>query len=194
MRFRIPGIRPASMSADEVRAVREARGWTVEQLADAVHASPLEVSAWEAGAVRVPPEQTERIRWFLDMDEWNAAVARARRECAWVGEHAPFVYEKMCDDVSGTWFAENVKVREHVMGCATCRAAVDLRDPRLWAGSAAVGVALGLIRARQAKDDAPREAPAPVPVDAERAALPGARPELDLGVRASAVRDAAKVE
>jgi transcriptional regulator with XRE-family HTH domain len=79
MRFRIPRLAPDTASAEQVRAVREARGWTVEQLADEVHASPLEVSAWEAGAVRVPPEQTERIRWFLDMDEWSAAVARARR-------------------------------------------------------------------------------------------------------------------
>ncbi|WP_420128257.1 helix-turn-helix domain-containing protein [Longimicrobium sp.] len=34
-------------SAEQVRALRERRGWTVEQLADEVRASPLEVSAWE---------------------------------------------------------------------------------------------------------------------------------------------------
>jgi hypothetical protein len=28
----------------------------------------------------------------------------------------------MLSDVSGTWFAENVKIRDHVAGCDTCRA------------------------------------------------------------------------
>jgi transcriptional regulator with XRE-family HTH domain len=124
MGFRIPGIRPDTVSAEQVGAVREARGWTAEQLADAVHASPLEVSAWEAGAVRVPPEQAERLRWLLEVDAWAAEVARVRGEpCEWVREHAPNLYDTMFADVAGTWYAQSAAVREHVAGCATCRAA-----------------------------------------------------------------------
>lgn len=59
-------------------------------------------------------------------------------------------------------------------------AALDLGDPRLRAGSAAVGVALGLIRARSANEDAdPR--PAAVP-KAEPAVLGAPQPHLDPGV------------
>ncbi|HEU4884979.1 MAG TPA: helix-turn-helix domain-containing protein [Longimicrobium sp.] len=123
MGFRIPGIRPDTVSAEQVRAVRESRGWTAEQLADAVHASPLEVSAWEAGAVRVPPEQAGRIRWMMDSDAWSAEVARVRGEpCEWVRENAPDLYDIMFADLAGNWFAYSAMVREHVAGCATCRA------------------------------------------------------------------------
>jgi hypothetical protein len=56
-----------------------------------------------------------------------------------------------------------------------------------------VGVALGLIRARTLKDEATREVSAPVPADAQCAALPEPRPALDLTDRAGAVRDALNV-
>jgi hypothetical protein len=320
MRFRFPSLGPDTVSAEQVRAVREAQGWTVEQMADVVHASPLEVSTWEAGAVRVPPEQTERIRWYIDMDEWNAAVARVRGEpCAWVRQHVPHLYEIMFIDVAGiTWYSQSAEIRVHLARCATCQAtwrqaerlggrprepddapdtwrtryrrwakrfprwlgtplcllgelsglavvtvavltipdpdsglpahvyglgmgtgigwlafgaagaglrglsrrhprlggvlagiagslagfvwwsfvdaAANVRDPRLWAASAAVGVALGLIHARMAQDAADREPPVLAPADAERAALPGSRPGLDLGVRASAIRDVENVK
>ena len=123
MRFRFPGLVPDTVSPEQVRSVLQARGWTVEQFADAVHASPLEVSAWEAGAVRVPPEQAERIRWFVEMDEWNAKVARVWGErCDWVREHVPHLYEIMFIDVKGiTWYSRSEEIREHVAVCATCQ-------------------------------------------------------------------------
>ncbi|HYR10062.1 MAG TPA: helix-turn-helix transcriptional regulator [Longimicrobium sp.] len=122
MRFRIPGLLPDTVSAEEVRGFREARGWTVEELADAVHASPLEVSAWEAGAGRVPPEQAERIRWLAEVDAWEAEVARVRGEpCDWVRERAPRLYDTMFENLAGTWYVYGLEVRYHVPGCATCR-------------------------------------------------------------------------
>jgi transcriptional regulator with XRE-family HTH domain len=316
MRFCIPGLLPDTMSAEQVRAFREVRGWTVEDLADAVRASPLEVSAWEAGAVRVPPEQTERIRWLVELDAWNAKVARVRVEpCEWVRAHVPHLYDAMFADLAGTWDAHTPEVREHVVQCATCRAVytqaelfdprppdpadapdtwrtryrrwtkrfpnwigepldllgglpklailvliintvpdadsgfparvfgvgigammgwyalalvsswlteatrrprvagvlagiagavvglgfgslcdatVDLRDPRLWAGSAVVGVALGLIRARSANEDAdPRPS---VATKAEDAELGAPRPDLELGIHGKRAAEAVEAE
>jgi transcriptional regulator with XRE-family HTH domain len=122
MRFRIPGRLPDTVSAEEVRGFREARGWTVEALADAVHASPLEVSAWEAGAVRVPPEQAERMRWLAKVDTWNAEVARVRGEpCDWVRARAPRLYDTMFENLDVAWARYGLEVRYHVPGCAICR-------------------------------------------------------------------------
>lgn len=52
MPLAILGPRSDVASPEEVRAIHEARGWTVEQLADAVHAGPLEV-AIRAGDVHL---------------------------------------------------------------------------------------------------------------------------------------------
>jgi hypothetical protein len=49
-------------SAEQVRAAREGRGWTLDEMADAVHASPLEVAACEAGTIRPPEKQGSG--WF----------------------------------------------------------------------------------------------------------------------------------
>ncbi|HEX2080998.1 MAG TPA: helix-turn-helix transcriptional regulator, partial [Longimicrobium sp.] len=111
-------------SAEEVRALREGRGWTVEQLAEEVHADALEVSAWEAGTVRVPAEQALRIRWMADRDAWRAALDAARGEaCAWVRAHAPNLYERMFRDPYGAWSVASAEVSAHVAGCAACKAA-----------------------------------------------------------------------
>lgn len=126
MRFHLSWPRAdAPVSAAEVRALREGRGWTAEQLADAVGASPLEASAWESGAVRVPPEQAEQIRWLIDTDAWSASAAAAKGEpCAWVREHRPDLYDAIFADAGGgTWYGGSAEVREHFAGCATCNAA-----------------------------------------------------------------------
>ena len=54
----IIGRRNADPAA--VRELRERRGWRLEQMADAVWATPLEVAAWEVGTVHVPVEQACR--------------------------------------------------------------------------------------------------------------------------------------
>jgi transcriptional regulator with XRE-family HTH domain len=125
MRFRLLKPRRDVASAEQVRTLRERRqrqGWTVEQLADEVHASPLELSAWEAGVVRVPAGQALRIQWMEDVDLWHAArEAAAARACPWVRENAPDLYERMFGDPAGSWHADSALTRQHLAGCATCQ-------------------------------------------------------------------------
>lgn len=45
-----------------VRTLRERLRWTPEQMADAVQAMPRDVTAWEAGTVRVPRARARRLR------------------------------------------------------------------------------------------------------------------------------------
>ncbi|HEX2079543.1 MAG TPA: helix-turn-helix transcriptional regulator [Longimicrobium sp.] len=114
------------MTAKEVRALRAARGWTVEQLADDVHAIPLEISAWEAGAVEVTPFAAARIRWHLETDRWSAALDAALREnppCAWVRTNLPHLQERVFVDSAGlAWAESGAEFREHFAGCPYCRA------------------------------------------------------------------------
>ena len=124
MRFQFLKPRKDVATAEQVRALRERRGWTAEELADAVHASAVEVSAWEAGAVRVPAEQALLIRWLADVDAWKAVLDAVRGEsCAWVPDHAPDLYERMFRNAAGPWLAESEAVRVHIAGCGACQAA-----------------------------------------------------------------------
>jgi DNA-binding XRE family transcriptional regulator len=107
---------------DALRQFRERRGWTHEQMADAVEASPLEVVAWEAGTVRVPERPAAWVRWFAAYDARHARVLEAGiGECPWVRKHAPGLYERMLDDRAGNWVAERSDVLAHFNGCRTCQ-------------------------------------------------------------------------
>lgn len=110
------------MDAAEVRRVRVSRGWTVEEMADAVHASPLEVAAWEAGTIGLPEEQEAWIRWLAASDDWCAGVVAAGLPgCAWVREHAPDLHERILYDRSGNWAVERDDVSVHYASCGACR-------------------------------------------------------------------------
>lgn len=113
-----------------LREFRERRGWTHEQMADAVEASPLEVAAWEAGTVRVPERQAAWVRWLAAHDAWHARVLEAGiGECPWVREHAPGLYERMLHDRAGNWASERADVVAHCESCLTCLSAWWLAQP-----------------------------------------------------------------
>ncbi|HEX6912925.1 MAG TPA: helix-turn-helix transcriptional regulator, partial [Longimicrobium sp.] len=115
--------RSAPMDAEEVRRARVSRGWTVEEMADAVHASPLEVAAWEAGTVCPPEEQEAWIRWLAASDDWCAGVVEAGLSgCAWVREHAPDLHERILYDRARTWAVERDDVNIHYAACRACQA------------------------------------------------------------------------
>lgn len=123
MRFQFLKPRKDVASAEQVRALRERRGWTVEEMADAVHASALEVSAWEAGTVRVPADPALRIHWHAEVAAWAEALnAEQERTCPWVPENAPGLYEQMFSYPAGSWYHESAPVRAHLAGCARCSA------------------------------------------------------------------------
>jgi DNA-binding XRE family transcriptional regulator len=121
LRFQFLKPRKDIASAEQVRAVREARGWTVEQMADAVGASPLEVSAWEAGVVAAPPLQAAWVQWMLATDRWYAVTGIPSAPCVWVRAHAPHLYDAMKADLGGvTWYWNSPEVQAHFAGCRTC--------------------------------------------------------------------------
>jgi len=102
-----------------VRALREGRGWTHEQMADAVHASPLEVAAWEVGTVSVPERQDAWIRRQAALDARAAAVAAADLPaCGWAVEHAPTLHADLCLDPHALLAGP---LRLHVRACDACR-------------------------------------------------------------------------
>lgn len=122
MRFTILGPRTDVATAEQVRAAREARGWTVVQMADAVGASPLEVSAWEAGAVAAPPLQAARVQWMLATDHWRAVTGAPGAPCGWMRSDAPHLLRAMPADLSGvTWYWNSPDVQTHFAGCASCQ-------------------------------------------------------------------------
>jgi hypothetical protein len=75
-----PGMPP-----EEIRAAREVNGWSAEEFADVLWVTPLEVQAWEAGAVTPAVEEARWIRWHAEMGARDRALADAGlRPCAWV--------------------------------------------------------------------------------------------------------------
>lgn len=73
------------MRPNEVRAARQANGWSVEELADALWVSPLEAEAWEAGSIAPSPQEARWIRWHAQMGVRDRALAEAGViPCAWV--------------------------------------------------------------------------------------------------------------
>jgi hypothetical protein len=117
------------MAPDAVRAFREGRGWTHEQMADEVGASPLEVAAWEAGTIRPPAKQEAWVRWLIAYDQWHARVIEAGLSpCPWAQAHAPDLRERMFTRSSSdwNWFATRPAERHHIDSCDACRSALDL--------------------------------------------------------------------
>lgn len=113
---------------ETVRAFRERRGWTHEQMADVLWVSPPEVAAWEAGTVRVPPEAAQRMRWMAAYARRSPGIgppAAPLPSCAWADAHAPGLHEIL-------WYqpekvAVDVQVQAHLHGCPHCSQALALR-------------------------------------------------------------------
>jgi transcriptional regulator with XRE-family HTH domain len=100
----------AAMQPEEVRALRDELGWTQEQLAGAVGVSPLELSAWEAGVVAIPPDS----EWVLARMAW-----RQRLERAWEAADA-----RPCD--MGASLRTDYLRQKHQARCALCQPAVEV--------------------------------------------------------------------
>ena len=110
------------MDVDPValRRFREARCLTHEELAELVWASPLEAAAWEAGTVRVPPEQARRLRERDTVDRRKALAASAALPgCPWADAHAPGLHATLLDDAS-SFYRLGPEARAHVDGCPAC--------------------------------------------------------------------------
>jgi transcriptional regulator with XRE-family HTH domain len=118
--------REPAMAAGEVRALRDELGWTQEQLADAAGVSPLEVSAWEAGAVPVLPEEAAALARAACRGRreraWDAAGVRP---CAWGAEIRARLERIDYADLDQLRRAAR-KLRVHERRCAACARAVEV--------------------------------------------------------------------
>jgi DNA-binding transcriptional regulator YdaS (Cro superfamily) len=110
------GRRPA-VAPDEVRAIRQEAGWTQAQVAEELGVLPLEVSAWEAGAVPVDPYQAALIRWQIEQAQYAARLPRP--DCDWTRANQARL-ERM--DEQGLFAGQRAKreVAEHTRKCAEC--------------------------------------------------------------------------
>lgn len=116
-----PFTRNRDIPPEKVRAFRERRGWTHEQMADEVWATPLEVAAWEAGTVRVPAEQAQRMRTIAAATPpapVRVPAQPALPRCAWAEAHAPGLYEILWLDRE---VPSNVHVQRHLAKCPACQ-------------------------------------------------------------------------
>jgi transcriptional regulator with XRE-family HTH domain len=117
---RLPG---APVAQAEVRSVRDSAGLTREQMADALGVMPLEVEAWESGAVAIPANRLERDR--------RLAEAAAPR-CDWMEAHRPrLIALRLAGGVEKAGAEREERI--HRRDCSAClRAAAMLReDPAL---------------------------------------------------------------
>jgi transcriptional regulator with XRE-family HTH domain len=117
MRFR------KEVTPDAVRGFRERRGWTLEEMADEVWASPAEVAAWEAGTVRVPSGTARRMREIAarsrrDADELMPGPRQLPR-CTWADVNAPGLHEILFHTPHEA--ESNPLVQQHLETCEECQ-------------------------------------------------------------------------
>lgn len=78
----LPG---APIARAEVRSVRDAAGLSREQMADALGVMPLEVEAWESGAVAIPAKRAHALGLEANRLERDRRLAEAGApRCEWM--------------------------------------------------------------------------------------------------------------
>lgn len=74
----------ADLAPADFLALRAELGATQEQLAADLDVTRVEISAWEAGAVRIPRHVADVVRWKRDAHVWHAAATAAGAPaCPW---------------------------------------------------------------------------------------------------------------
>lgn len=111
----------------DVRALRDEFGWTLEQLADAVGVSPLEVSAWEAGALTMDPGQAAQIARERCRALREQAVAAAGLEpCAWAATMGDLCTRLKDEERNWVTGAVRARIERHRKRCPACRAIAEV--------------------------------------------------------------------
>jgi transcriptional regulator with XRE-family HTH domain len=112
--------------AEEIRAVRTASGWTQEKVAEELGVLPVEVAAWESGAIAVDPYPFELMRWRLRQAEYEAALPRSG--CYWTRASQARLERMWNAGPLAAVRAENERVA-HARECTECmRVEALLRD------------------------------------------------------------------
>lgn len=114
------------VAPDELRAIREEAGLSPEALAEVMGVMPLEVAAWESGAIAVERHPAEVMRWRVRMAAYEAALPRS--ECEWMRTGEARLERMRQVGPYGHRQAGRERA-EHVRACAECtRVQLALRD------------------------------------------------------------------
>lgn len=111
-----PGKRQ-HVAPDEIRSVREAAGWSQEQVAAELGVLPVEVSAWESGAIRIDRYQAEQMRWRMAHAEYEAALPRS--QCYWMRASEARL-ERMREQGPFSSMRAEHEAAAHTLECAEC--------------------------------------------------------------------------
>lgn len=113
-------------SPEAIRAAREAFGWTQEQVADEMGVLPVEVAAWESGAITVAPYDAAMMRWRMELAVYEAALPRS--ECYWMRANGERLARMQGVGAHSARRAERERAA-HVRECTEClRVQAALRD------------------------------------------------------------------
>jgi transcriptional regulator with XRE-family HTH domain len=118
--------REQPVAPDELRAMREEAGLTPEKLVELVGVLPLEVTAWESGAISVERYQGEVMRWRVRTAQYEAGLPRS--DCYWTRANEARLERMRQVGPYGIRQAERERV-EHEGECTECmRVQLALRD------------------------------------------------------------------
>jgi transcriptional regulator with XRE-family HTH domain len=124
-------VRKASITADEVRAIRERMGLTLAQLAGEMGIDADDLRKWEDGSVKPPRGTGQNLAYTVALLERRAALAASGLpECAWVTAWEQEPEAENLDRVT----EQLERLNEHSAACPACLAReryVDQRFPPL---------------------------------------------------------------
>lgn len=124
-----PHLPGAPIAGAELRSVRDAAGWTREQMADALGVMPLEVEAWESGAVAIPLKRAHALGLEANRLERDRRLAQAGApRCDWMEANRPrLIGLRLAGGVEKAGAEREERI--HRRDCPAClRAAAMLRE------------------------------------------------------------------
>jgi transcriptional regulator with XRE-family HTH domain len=109
---------PEKAEPGAIRATREAFGWSQERLAEEMGVMPLEVAAWESGAIAVDAYQAEMMRWRMEHAEYLARLPRS--ECYWTRANADRLERMKETPWRSTQLRATREIDAHTRECTEC--------------------------------------------------------------------------
>ncbi len=123
---RQPGGTAASADPGDVARAREAAAWSPEELADALGVLPLEVAAWESGAIRLTPHhEMDVLRWRIATALHEARLPPLSSPCEWTSRNRDRLEQSLRAGGRPAARARDARRRHHEQ-CDVCRAAGEL--------------------------------------------------------------------
>lgn len=106
----------------DIVQAREAAAWSRDELADVLGVLPVEIAAWESGAIRLTPYEADVLRWRMASARHEAQPQPALAPgCDWLSTRRPDVERHLgSEGRAGAW-AQRL-LAAHRRECDACRA------------------------------------------------------------------------